>query len=84
MFAAFATPAIWPWIGADALRARMPRTWLVSCLALAAIWVGLGYVGSLPVEGWAMAAAQVLALLYFAFFLMLPSILNRLPAARAP
>lgn len=86
VFAALIVPLIWPWVRADALRIGPVRwAWRLSCVALAATWLGLGYLGTLPPDGTALLAARAGTAYYFAFFLLIPFILlrlSRLPAGR--
>jgi quinol-cytochrome oxidoreductase complex cytochrome b subunit len=78
--AAMLIPMIWPWMRADLLRkGPMRRVWALFCLALAAVWIGLGYLGSRFPEGALLPAAQALAVLYFAFFLIVPPVLHKIP-----
>jgi quinol-cytochrome oxidoreductase complex cytochrome b subunit len=80
MIAAMLIPMIWPWMRTDLLRkGPMRRAWTLFCLALAAVWIALGYLGSRPPEGASLAAAQALAVLYFAFFLIVPPVLRKIP-----
>jgi ubiquinol-cytochrome c reductase cytochrome b subunit len=85
MFAAVLVPMIWPWMRADLLRiGPMRRVWALFCLALAAVWIALGYLGSRPPEGALFPAAQALAVFYFAFFLIVPPLLRKIPRKVAP
>jgi ubiquinol-cytochrome c reductase cytochrome b subunit len=85
MFAAVLVPMIWPWMRADLLRmGPMRRVWALFCLALAAVWIALGYLGSRPPEGALLPAAQALAVFYFAFFLIVPPVLRKIPRKVAP
>jgi ubiquinol-cytochrome c reductase cytochrome b/c1 subunit len=78
MFGSMFVLMIWPWMRADLLRAGPTRrVWSLLCLTLAADWIGLAYAGSLPPAGPAIHAAQALAILYFAFFLVLPPVLAK-------
>jgi quinol-cytochrome oxidoreductase complex cytochrome b subunit len=78
MFAAMAVPLAWPWMRADQLRTGPTRwVWLLLCIAQAAIWICLGYLGSRPPDPFGIQAARVLAVLYFAFFLAWPPLLRR-------
>lgn len=79
MFAAMAVPAVWPWMGADVLRKGPARwVWGLLCLALAAVWIGLTYLGSRSPDPVVIRAARVLAVLYFAFFLVWPLLLRKI------
>jgi ubiquinol-cytochrome c reductase cytochrome b/c1 subunit len=79
MFAAMLVPMIWPWQRADLLRlGPTGRVWSLLCLALAAAWVGLGYLGSRPADGASEHAAQALAVFCFAFFLVVPPVLGKI------
>jgi quinol-cytochrome oxidoreductase complex cytochrome b subunit len=81
-FSAMVVLVIWPWVRADALRTGpLRRVWLVLCLALAAVWIGLGYVGSLPPDPLNITVAQALLVFYFAFFLIWPPVLHKIAAA---
>ena len=76
-------PILWPWVRADALR-RGPARWLwrLLCIALAAAWIGLGYLGAQPPEPFEIQAAQGLTVAVLAFFLVLPPVLHRLAGRR--
>jgi ubiquinol-cytochrome c reductase cytochrome b/c1 subunit len=79
VFAAMLAPLIWPWARADALRAGPTRwAWRLLCIAFALVWLGLGYLGSMPPEGLVPTATRLAALFYFAFFLVLPFVLGLL------
>jgi ubiquinol-cytochrome c reductase cytochrome b subunit len=79
MFASLFVLMTWPWMRADLLRnGPTRRVWPLLCLALAGIWIGLGYLGSRPADGAVILAAQALAACYFAFFLVLPPMLGRI------
>ncbi|MDK4738002.1 MULTISPECIES: hypothetical protein [unclassified Rhizobium] len=80
MFGAMLAPAIAPFMRAERLRqGHLWRLWLFACLALAIIWAALGYLGSLsPDESAVVYLVPVLTTLYFAFFLIVPSVLGRL------
>jgi quinol-cytochrome oxidoreductase complex cytochrome b subunit len=72
-------PILWPWMRADALRlgpARWP--WRCLCIALAAAWIGLGFLGARPPEPFEIQAAQGLTAAVFAFFLLVPPVLHRM------
>lgn len=76
-------PILWPWMRADAFRRGATRwLWRLLCIALAAAWIGLGYLGALPPGPFEIQAAQGLTAAVFAFFLLLPPILHRLPGRR--
>jgi ubiquinol-cytochrome c reductase cytochrome b/c1 subunit len=78
MFAAMLVLMVWPWMRADMLRmGRTRAVWPLLCLALAAAWIGLGYLGSRPADDATIRAAQALAVFYLAFFLVLPRLLGR-------
>jgi quinol-cytochrome oxidoreductase complex cytochrome b subunit len=79
MFGAMLAPAIVPWMRTEALRrGRVGSLWLCACLVLALVWTGLGYLGSRPVdEPEVIYLVPVLALLYFAFFLVVPIALGK-------
>lgn len=83
MFAAMLMPIIWPWARADALRTgRLKWPWRLCCLAMVAVYIGLGYLGSqLPVEPM-LSIAQILTVLYFGFFLS-PFLLHWFDSRRA-
>jgi quinol-cytochrome oxidoreductase complex cytochrome b subunit len=77
MFAAMGVPAIWPWMGAHVLRTDPTRwVWPLLCVTQAAVWTGLGYLGSRPPDPPVIQATQMLAVLYFAFFLVWPPLLR--------
>jgi quinol-cytochrome oxidoreductase complex cytochrome b subunit len=78
-FCAVLLPLFWPWMRAGTLRGG-PLRWLwgTLCILLGAAWIGLGYLGSLPAGSWSPYWAQVLVAYYFAFFLVLPPLLNRI------
>jgi quinol-cytochrome oxidoreductase complex cytochrome b subunit len=70
VFAAMLMPIVWPWMRVEVLRAgRAKWAWRLTCVAFAAIWVGLGYLGALEVEELEQTIARGLTILYFAFFL---------------
>jgi quinol-cytochrome oxidoreductase complex cytochrome b subunit len=82
-FAAMAVPLIWPWMRADDLRVGPVRkVWLLLCLTQAAVWIGLGYLGSLPPKPPEIYIAQALAVAYLAFFLVWPPLLHRVARQR--
>jgi ubiquinol-cytochrome c reductase cytochrome b/c1 subunit len=84
-FAAMAVPLIWPWMGADILRKGSTRwVWLLLCIIQAAIWIGLGYLGSRPPDPLAVQASRVLAVLYFVFFLVWPPMLRQFALRERP
>jgi ubiquinol-cytochrome c reductase cytochrome b/c1 subunit len=79
MFASMLVLMIWPWQRTDLLRlGPMGRVWCLLCFALAATWIGLGYLGSCPAGGASEHAAQALAVFYFAFFLVVPPVLGKI------
>lgn len=84
MFGAMLVIMSWPWRRADQLR-RSPAgiVWSLLCLALATVWIGLGYLGSRPPDAASIHIAQGLAALYFLFFLILPTVLGKLAAMPA-
>lgn len=85
MFAAMATPMIWPWMRADDVRTGpMRRVWILLCLIQAMVWFALGYLGSRPPDPQQVYFARALAASNFAFFLAFPPLLGRLAAARKP
>jgi ubiquinol-cytochrome c reductase cytochrome b/c1 subunit len=84
-FAAMVVPIVWPWMRADMLRiGPMRRTWLLLCLALAAVWIGLGWLGSRPPDPPSIHAAQALAVFYFAFFLVWPPLFHKIARRGSP
>jgi ubiquinol-cytochrome c reductase cytochrome b subunit len=84
-FAAMAVPLAWPWVEADVLRTGPMRfVWFSLCLIQTAVWIGLGYLGSRPPDDWVIEAARVLAVLYFAYFLVWPPVLRRIALQGAP
>jgi ubiquinol-cytochrome c reductase cytochrome b/c1 subunit len=84
MFAAMAVPVMWPWMHVDALRTGpLGRVWLMLCLAFAAAWIGLTWLGMGPPDPWHIHVAQALAIFYFTFFLVCPPLLRRIAAAAA-
>jgi ubiquinol-cytochrome c reductase cytochrome b/c1 subunit len=85
MFAAMLVPIVWPWMRADLLRTGPMRSmWLLLCLALAAIWIGLGWLGSRPPDPLSIDAAQALAVFYFAFFLFWPPLFHGIARKGSP
>jgi quinol-cytochrome oxidoreductase complex cytochrome b subunit len=79
MFCAVLLPLLGPWMRADALRTgRWGWLWALLCVLLGAAWIGLGYLGSRPVDSWPAYGGQVLVAYYFAFFLVLPPLLHRI------
>lgn len=79
MFACMLAPMVWPWMRVDILR-RGParRVWPLLCLALAAAFVGLGYLGSRPADDMTIRATQALAAFYLSFFLVLPLLIGKI------
>jgi ubiquinol-cytochrome c reductase cytochrome b subunit len=76
-FAALLAPAIWPWAGAEKLRAsRAAWLWIGLSAAFAAAWLALGYLGAQPVSEGVLTATRGLAAVYFAFFIT-PFVLRR-------
>ncbi len=72
-------PILWPWMRADAFRRGATRWfWRLLCIALAAAWIGLGYLGAQPSEPFEIHAAQGLTAAIFAFLLLLPPVLRRI------
>jgi ubiquinol-cytochrome c reductase cytochrome b/c1 subunit len=85
VFAALLTPLVSPWMRADALRTgRRGWLWLLSCVLLAAAWIGLGVLGSLPPKDTELLVARLLAAFYFAFFLVFPFVHGRLSRTQLP
>lgn len=83
VFAAMAVPLIWPWMRADDLRVGPVRkVWLLLCLTQAAVWICLGYLGSLPPKPPEIYIAQALAVAYLAFFLVWPPLLHQVARQR--
>jgi ubiquinol-cytochrome c reductase cytochrome b subunit len=79
MGAALLVPMIWPWARADRLRTgRMRWVWRLLCVTPVATLIGLGYLGLRPPAGPALAAAQILAIVYFSYFLVVPFALRRI------
>jgi quinol-cytochrome oxidoreductase complex cytochrome b subunit len=78
ILAAMLVPAIWPWARVEGLRGGQWKwPWRAAFLVFVALYVDLGFLGTLPVrEPW-VTIAQGLTLLYFAFF-ALPFVLGRL------
>lgn len=70
-FAALLAPAIWPWAGAEKLRAgRAAWLWSGLSVAFAAAWLALGYLGAQPPTEAVLTATRGLAAFYFAFFVI--------------
>ena len=85
MCAALLVPMIGPWMRADILRTGRTRwTWRLLSAMLGASWIGLGFLGTQPREGLALHAAQILAIFYFAYFLVLPIALHRIAGSPQP
>jgi ubiquinol-cytochrome c reductase cytochrome b/c1 subunit len=77
MFAAMLAPVIWPWARVELLReSRLRWLWVLFCLVFTAVWIGLGYIGAMPLEGPWRTTGQALTILYFCFFI-LPFVLVR-------
>jgi ubiquinol-cytochrome c reductase cytochrome b/c1 subunit len=84
-FASMVVPIVWPWMGTDKLRiGPMRPVWLLLCLALAAAWIGLAYLGSRPADPLITHAAQALAVFYFAFFVVCPPLLHNIAFRNSP
>jgi ubiquinol-cytochrome c reductase cytochrome b/c1 subunit len=82
-FAAILVPVIWPWMHVDVLRrGPMHLVWLLCCLIFAAVWIGLTYLGSRPPDSFVIFQSQILAICYFAFFLLVPPILRKLAVGK--
>jgi ubiquinol-cytochrome c reductase cytochrome b/c1 subunit len=83
-FAAMLVLLVLPGTRTDRLaEGRTGWLWLALTIALAASWIGLGWLGSLPSEGTALSAGRVLAAFHFAYFLVLPFLLGRLASRPA-
>ncbi len=77
VFAALLAPMAWPWMRADRFRrGRLRLLWGVLCLALAVDWIGLGLLGSRPLDEASRHWVWALAGYYFAFFLVVPVVLG--------
>jgi ubiquinol-cytochrome c reductase cytochrome b/c1 subunit len=84
-FAAMMVPIVWPWMRADMFRIGPMRwMWLLLCIAFAAAWIGLGWLGSRPPDPSSIHAAQALAVFYFAFFLVWPPLFHRIARRGSP
>ena len=77
--AALLVPMIWPWARAERLRVGRTRwAWRLAWLAFAATVIGLGWLGTRPPDESTILAARILAVIYFAYFLVLPLGLRRM------
>jgi quinol-cytochrome oxidoreductase complex cytochrome b subunit len=73
-----------PGLRVDRLReSSIGWLWFVLTAALAACWIGLGWLGSLAPEEPALSVGRVLAAFHFAYFLVLPLLLGRFALRRA-
>jgi hypothetical protein len=87
MFVAMFMPGVWPWMRVGLLRAGGAKwAWRLSCVAFAAVWIGLGYLGAHEAEEPVQTIARALTILYFAFFLspFAVSRIGRPPGAAIP
>ena len=83
-FAAPLAPMIWPWVRADRLRVgRIRWAWRFACVAFAATWIGLGWLGAQPPDELLPLAARGLTLIYFAYFLVVPFMVRRVAPSTA-
>jgi ubiquinol-cytochrome c reductase cytochrome b subunit len=72
MVSAVVILAFLPWIDRSKIRAMTYRPLARPLLlAFAAVFVGLGYVGSMPAEGVYVVAGRILTVLYFGYFVAL-------------
>ncbi len=67
-------PLFLPWLDRSRVRSIRYRGWMYkSALALFTVsFVGLGWLGLQPADGVYVVAARILAVIYFAFFLLMP------------
>ena len=77
MFSAIALLAFLPWLDTSRIRsARFRPMFKVFFWAFVIAAVGLGYLGAMPPEGGYVLAARILAIYYFAFFLVILPLLG--------
>jgi ubiquinol-cytochrome c reductase cytochrome b/c1 subunit len=77
-FAAMLVLLVLPGVRADRLReSSIGWLWFVLSTALAASWIGLWYLASLPAEEPALSVGRLLAAFHFSYFLVLPILLGR-------
>ena len=77
MFSAIALLAFLPWLDTSRIRSgRFRPMFRVFFWAFAIAAVGLGYLGAMPPEGGYVLAARILAIYYFAFFLVILPLLG--------
>lgn len=74
MAASIAILFVLPWLDCSPVKSIRYRGWMTKvALGFFAIsFVGLGYLGTVPVTKVTQALAQIFALFYFAFFLLMP------------
>ena len=77
MFSAIAILAFLPWLDTSRIRSgRFRPMFRVFFWAFAIAAVGLGYLGAMPPEGGYVLASRILAIYYFAFFLVILPLLG--------
>jgi len=77
MFSAIAVLAFLPWLDTSKVRSAKYRPiYKIFFWVFAACAVGLGYLGAMPPEGGYVLAARILAVAYFAFFLVVLPLLG--------
>ena len=66
--------AFLPWLDRSPVKSVRYRSkfWLYALMAFAVTFIGLGYLGLKPAEGTYVLMARILAVVYFAFFLLMP------------
>ncbi|MGH8315885.1 MAG: cytochrome b, partial [Steroidobacterales bacterium] len=66
--------AFLPWLDRSPVKSVRYRSkfWLYALMAFAVTFIGLGYLGLKPAEGSYVLMARILAVVYFAFFLLMP------------
>ena len=77
MFSAIAVLAFLPWLDTSRVRSAKYRPiYKVFFWIFVACGIGLGYLGAMPPEGGYVLASRVLAVFYFAFFLIILPLLG--------
>jgi len=77
MFSAIAVLAFLPWLDTSRVRSAKYRPiYKVFFWIFVACGIGLGYLGAMPPEGGYVLASRVLAIFYFAFFLIIMPLLG--------
>ncbi len=72
--AAVAILFILPWLDRSPVRSIRYRGWMsrVALTLFIISFLGLGYLGTVPVTSWSQISSQILTVVYFLFFLLMP------------